>query len=312
VSWEEHTHRELDELRNDVYGLRSDSDALRRLSSDLQYELRAADESLTERLDEASRELRDELDENSRAITLLASRIEWLEGLARRSGAAELVNLDEADAESNRLAALAERGRHARSRHMSDSSRTYLQSVVSSHAEARRWRHEHRQEVLSLSADLASTPFTAEAHKQAADKYDAAVRRLETATANVDRSAKAAKEAQAKLNEDDTNRAKDAPTIRAGDEAQDRLNARIARRLSDALDRDAMMPLWFIRAFGPTRPADATQEWIDTAIAVQAFRLTCGITDPAVALGPPLSKEHPQHQRDWYQDLDRRLSRLRE
>ena len=73
-----------------------------------------------------------------------------------------------------------------------------------------------------------------------------------------------------------------------------------------------MMPDWFSRDFGPTRPADGTQEWMDTAIEVFAFRLTYGITDPAVALGSPPSEEHPQHRRDWYQDLDRRLATLRE
>ena len=103
---------------------------------------------------------------------------------------------------------------------MPDFERRLLQSRVSSHAEARRRRDEHRQEVLSLSADLASTPTAAPEHVQAAEQYEAAEGRLETATANVDRSVKDAKEAQAKLKQDDATRATAAPLIEAGDEAQ--------------------------------------------------------------------------------------------
>jgi hypothetical protein len=100
--------------------------------------------------------------------------------------------------------------------------------------------------------------------------------------------------------------------IEAGDEAQHRLSARLARRLSDALERGAMMPDWFSRAFGPTRPAEETQEWMDTAIGILAFRLSYGLSGPVLALGIPPSEEQPQHRRDWYQDLDRRLATLRE
>jgi chromosome segregation ATPase len=307
MSWEGHTHDEIDSLEHEVYSLRSDIDELRQRNSSLQYELHAADENFTEKLDQASSELSDELAEISQAVSLLASRVEWLEGFVRQSGTADVVDLDKADAESKRLAAVAERGRYVRSQQMSDFERSSLEWRVSSHAGARRRRDEYRQEVLSLSADLASTPTTAPEHVQAAEHFEAAVGRLETATANVDRSVNDAKEAQAKLNEDDATRATAAPFIEAGDRAQQRLSARLTKRLTEALDRGAMMPAWFISELGATRPTDGTQQWLDTAVEVLAFRLTYGITDPAVALGPRPSEEHLKHRRDWYGDLNRRL-----
>ena len=67
MSWEDHhTHREIDSLENDVYSLHSDIDELRQRNSSLQYELHAADESFTEKLDEASSELSDELTRSHR------------------------------------------------------------------------------------------------------------------------------------------------------------------------------------------------------------------------------------------------------
>jgi chromosome segregation ATPase len=312
VSWEDHAHHEIDSLEHDVYSLRSDIDDLRQRNSSLQYELHAADESFTVKLDEVSNELSVGLAEISRAVALLASRVEWLEGFVRQSGTADVFDLDEADAESKTLAATAERGQHVRSQQMSDPDRRYLESVVASHAEARRRRHEHRKEVLSLSAVLASTPITSPAHVEAAEKYEAAVGRLKTTTANVDRSVNAAKDAQAKIDKDDATRATAAPTIQAGDDAENQLFARLTRRLSDALDRGAMMPDWFTRDFGPTRPADGTEEWMDTAVGVLAFRITYDITDPIAALGIPPSEEQPQHKRDWRRDLNQRLARLRE
>jgi hypothetical protein len=70
---------------------------------------------------------------------------------------------------------------------------------------------------------------------------------------------------------------------------------------------------------GPRRVSDTGLRLIrcvaggmDTATEVLAFRLTYGITNPAVALGSPPTEEHPQHRREWYRDLNRLLVTLRE
>jgi DNA repair exonuclease SbcCD ATPase subunit len=310
MSWEDHRHSEIDDLENEVYALRSNVDDLKRMNTDVQYEAHAATENLSE-LEEANRELSEELAEISRAVKSLYSRIGSLERFARRSGAADVEELDNVDAELKKLASVAEHGRHARSRLLGDYESQRLQSAVASHVAARRQRDEQREEVLSLSKDLATTQITEPAHIHAIEEFGAAASRLTDATAKTAMLAEEAGDAQAKLYEDDAMRAAAAPKIKRGNQARISLYRRLDERISAAFKRGAVMPTWFDTALGPAPPAERTQEWMDAAVEVLAFRLTYDITHPVVALGIPPSAEQPQHRRDWYQDLGRRLAQLR-
>ncbi len=57
-------------------------------------------------------------------------------------------------------------------------------------------------------------------------------------------------------------------------------------RLADAIRDRAPLPMWFVTVLGPVPPAHKTQEGMDLATQVLAYRVTYGITDHAVALGP--------------------------
>ncbi|MEU1555603.1 hypothetical protein ABZ517_23195 [Streptomyces scabiei] len=78
-------------------------------------------------------------------------------------------------------------------------------------------------------------------------------------------------------------------------------------RLADAIRDRALLPMWFVTVLGPVPPAHKTQEWMDLATQVLAYRVTYGITDQAVALGPAPNEYVPR--RTEYGELTKDLRR---
>ena len=79
-------------------------------------------------------------------------------------------------------------------------------------------------------------------------------------------------------------------------------------RLADAIRDRALMPVWFVTVLGAVPPADKTQEWMDLATQVLAYRVTYGITGQVVALGPE-PDEYGSRRHQWYRELTKDLRR---
>ncbi|MFH8411367.1 hypothetical protein ACH4FX_42420 [Streptomyces sp. NPDC018019] len=111
-----------------------------------------------------------------------------------------------------------------------------------------------------------------------------------------------ARAAQAALAWDDSLRQAKASLIEQGDKAQRKLNWLLRGRLADAIRDRALLPMWFVTVLGPVPPAHKTQEWMDHATEVLAYRVTYGITDQALALGAAPEKYVPRRT-EWHREL---------
>ncbi|MEU7481868.1 hypothetical protein AB0A63_38250 [Lentzea sp. NPDC042327] len=76
--------------------------------------------------------------------------------------------------------------------------------------------------------------------------------------------------------------------VRAGEKARAEIRDAAARRISDALGQYARMPVWFRVGLGEITAPDPSF-WLESAIAVLAYRLEYGVTDAVSPLGTPPS-----------------------
>ncbi|MFI9630816.1 hypothetical protein [Streptomyces sp. NPDC052042] len=66
--------------------------------------------------------------------------------------------------------------------------------------------------------------------------------------------------------------------------------------------------MWFVTVLGPVPPAHKTQEWMDLATEVLAYRVTYEITDQAVALGSAPDAYVPRRT-EWHREITKDLRR---
>ncbi|NKE59599.1 hypothetical protein FXN61_23425 [Lentzea sp. PSKA42] len=76
--------------------------------------------------------------------------------------------------------------------------------------------------------------------------------------------------------------------VLAGDKARGEIKDAAARRISEALSQYARMPVWFRVGLGEI-PTPDPSFWLESAIAVLAYRLEYGVTDAVTPLGTPPS-----------------------
>ncbi|SDL87510.1 hypothetical protein SAMN04488074_11475 [Lentzea albidocapillata subsp. violacea] len=76
--------------------------------------------------------------------------------------------------------------------------------------------------------------------------------------------------------------------VLAGDKARGEIKDAAARRISAALSQYARMPVWFRVGLGEI-PTPDPSFWLESAIAVLAYRLEYGVTDAVTPLGTPPS-----------------------
>jgi hypothetical protein len=245
------------------------------------------------------------------AVRSLAARMTVLERRTRIGAVGEVADLDEVDSETRRLVEEIERGEQA-----SAALPQYLTGhphvTLRDYEHATRDQAEHRSEALAASSTLASTGRFESSHSEAAKAFRTVSSKLVDLEQRIARLTEPARKARIQLDADDSRRRKAAPAIRRGDQAREDLHLRLDERISAAFKRGAIMPIWFDTALGPpTPPAEQTQEWMELAINVLAYRITYGIDHPILALGPE-PPEEPEYRRDLYQDLKRRLSYLRD
>ncbi|MFF0116769.1 hypothetical protein [Streptomyces prasinus] len=160
--------------------------------------------------------------------------------------------------------------------------------------------------MVEAAGTLASQPRTSREFKQAVMDFGMSRTLAESHDRRARQLAGPAQAAQAALVQDDT-QAK-ASLIEQGDKAERKLNWLPRGRLADAIRDRALLPMWFVTVLGPVPPAHKRQKWMDLATQVLAYRVTYGITDQVVALGPA-PDEYVPRRTEWYGELTKELRR---
>lgn len=244
-------------------------------------------------------------------VKRLDARVEWLERNIRlHDPAAVVVELDDVGPDLLQLAEVADAGQRARLALMPAATRSRLEADVAAHAETVRTRARQLQAALGASRVLADTPPSDEAHGRAIGEFRFAVGAMAEAAGHAQELARSAVEASEELTADERRRAGQARVIEAGEDAWDELLGRLRERLAEAVGEGALLPTWFTTVLGPIPPAQDTRSWMDAGTALLAYRVTYGVTDPIVGLGPDPVEADGTRRRAWHQGLRRQLRDL--
>jgi hypothetical protein len=110
----------------------------------------------------------------------------------------------------------------------------------------------------------------------------------------------AADQARLALREADAVEARVVPQLERAERAWHDLQVRLRTRITDALGSNVLLPTWFGNALGVAPPSGTTGDaWIRTAASVLAYRVTFGVTEPALPLGPPAPEDADTAERRW-------------
>ncbi|MGW5927006.1 hypothetical protein ACWF2L_12225 [Streptomyces anulatus] len=169
-------------------------------------------------------------------------------------------------------------------------------------------RDEHRDKVVEAAGILASQPRTSREFKQAVMDFGMSRTLAEGHEQRARKLAGPAQAARAALAQDDSLRQAKAALIEQGDKAEKKLNWLLRGRLADAIRDRALLPMWFVTVLGPVPTAHKTQEWMDHATQVLAYRVTYGITDQVLALGPA-PDEYTPRRTEWHCERVKNLRR---
>ena len=284
---------QLRSLASEVHGLRSTADELREDLENLQRghvnDLREELSTLDDRVDGVENELSSDIADVSRAMQRLASRVEWLERHVRRSPETETVDFDDSSPETRKLVRAATLGLDAEAELLDTVQRSVQTFAINRYRLAVQERDKQVQAVLGVAGILAATPPQQEQHGRAAAAFKEAAPKARQAMGTLPELAAAAGRAQAALAEDDERRVEHQRVIDSGRKAAKRLRWMMRSRLAEALNRQAMLPNWFVTVLGPLPPAHDTDAWMEAGADVLVYRATYQVGDPIVALGSPPS-----------------------
>lgn len=244
-------------------------------------------------------------------VKRLDARVEWLERNIRlHDPSAVVVELDDVPPDLFELAEVAESGHVAQSRLLSAAARSGLEAKVDAHADAVRATAAHLDVALAASRTIAETPMGDDVHVHAIAEFRAAVAALQDARLRAHELARDAVEAAELLSVDEERRIAQADVVGEGERAWVHLLARLRSRVAEAVGEGALLPAWFTTVLGPIPPAEDTRAWMDAATGLLAYRVTYGVTDPIVALGPDPGEHHSLRRRAWHQQLRRMIRDL--
>jgi chromosome segregation ATPase len=292
------TRRDLDELFAAVDGLRAAVEDVDDRDRKLQQDF--AD--LTERLERDGADRRqDRLDQFGRRLERLQQQVQALERAVRVADGVPQADLDDVGAETRALAAEAARWddlhkelvtKEQRARYEQEISR--LDSVRAAHARC-------DLDLLDVMRVLASTDRATRARGDAESRLRAlTIRRRTLLDEEIPAAVESAEQARLALREADAVEARVVPQLERAERAWQDLQLRLRTRITDALGSNALLPTWFGHALGVAPPAGASGDtWIRTAASVLAYRVTFGVTDQALPLGPPAPEDVDTTERRW-------------
>ncbi|MFE4925365.1 hypothetical protein [Streptomyces sp. NPDC056661] len=304
---------EVSDLESEVSSLKSKVGYV----EDLDYELRGIRgdissvesdlSSVTDDLGSLDDDVRCHIKETSRDLKRLVARVQALEASSRIANGASEADFDTVEPLWRDLARTAALGREIRSELLSVQQRSAHSSGIRALKGAVRERDELRSEVVAAAAVLAATPPQAAEHRKAVLTFESARAHADNHHQRAVKLNGPAQQARAALDRDDALRETNASLLEESDKAQKELTALLRGCLAEAIRDRSLMPMWFVTVLGPVPPAERTQEWMDLATEVLAYRVTHQVTDAVVALGPE-TDDLPERW-EWHDDLTERLKR---
>lgn len=303
-----------DDLQNELESLRTRFGYIDDLESELhsiRREVSSADDKADEvrsSLEELDDDVRSHIADTERALKKLTARIQLMEANLAAADKMPQADFDAFPPSWRTLADLAGRAREARQALLSDRERTTQDSRIRAHTEAVKERDGQYAQVLAAANILATTSYSSRAHQQAGRDFATARSQADHYTRQVNNLAAPARNAQVALTKDSETRARDAELLAEGAQARKKLHWQLRTRISEAIRDRALLPMWFVTVLGPVAPARDTEEWLEAATAVLAYRVTYEITDQVLALGEEPEGYEPARQR-WRREISEDLRR---
>ncbi len=283
--------RDLDELFAAVDGLRAADD---RLGQDVA--------ELTERLESGGPDRQDDrIDLLARQLERLQQQVRVLERAVRVADGVPQADLDDVGAETRALAAEAARWDDLHKELVTKAQRArYAEEIA--HLDAVRGALSRCDaDLLDVIGVLASTDRASRARGDAESRLRAlATRRRTLLDEEIPAATAAAEKGRLALREADAVEARVVPQLERAERAWHDLQVRLRTRITDALGSNVLLPTWFGNALGVAPPSGTSGDaWIRTAASVLAYRVTFGVTEPALPLGPPAPEEADTTERRW-------------
>ena len=285
------TRRDIDDLYAAIDGLREADD---RLVQDVT--------ELTERLETGSAHVQqDRLDQLGRQLERLQQQVRVLERAVRVSDGVPQVNLDDVGPETRALAAEAARWDDLHKELVTKEQRARYAEEIAHLDSVRAALSRCDADLLDVIGVLASTDRSSRARGDAESSLRALTTRRRTLLDEEIPAAEAAAEkARLALREADAVEARVVPQLERAERAWHDLQLRLRTRITDALGSNALLPMWFGHALGVAPPSGTSGDaWIRTAASVLAYRVTFGVTDPALPLGAPAGEDVDPTERRW-------------
>ncbi|WP_310967296.1 MULTISPECIES: hypothetical protein [unclassified Amycolatopsis] len=285
------TRRDLDELFTAVDGLREAGD---RLGQDVA--------ELTERLESGGPDRQDDrIDRLGRQLERLQQQVRVLERAVRVSDGVPQVNLDDVGPETRALAAEAARWDDLHKELVTKEQRARYEEEIAHLGSLRSALSRCDTDLLEVVRVLASTERASRTRGDAESSLRAlSTRRRTLLDEEIPAASAAAEKARLALREADAVEARVVPQLERAERAWHDLQVRLRTRITDALGSNALLPTWFGHALGVAPPSGTSGDaWIRTAASVLAYRVTFGVADPALPLGPPAGEDADTTERRW-------------
>ena len=292
------TRRDLDELFAAVDGLRAAAEE----ADDRDRGLRRELADLTDRLERGDGRLQqDRLDLFGRRLERLQQQVQALERAVRVADGVPQADLDDVGAETRALAREAARWDDLHKELVTKEQRARYEEEITRLASVRSAHAECDADLLEVIRILATTDRGSRARGDAESRLRALTTRRRTLLDDeIPAAVSAAEQAKLALREADAVEARVVPQLERAERAWHDLQVRLRTRITDALGSNALLPAWFSHALGVAPPSGTSGDtWIRTAASVLAYRVTFGIRDQALPLGPPAAEGADTTERRW-------------
>ncbi|MET0419812.1 MAG: hypothetical protein ABW022_27660 [Actinoplanes sp.] len=289
--------RSLRRIDDDLKALKRKVGANEKQAETGRQELRTAQDRLRDEVTSAMADV----DARVRAVE---EAVTWLEDRLLADGNITPADLDATDDTLRRLTEQARRGRHAEARLLDAATRRRLQEAIDTADRLAGQIAGRDRAALRWSTALAETEPGTEQHHAALVAYRSTADALSAGRAALPAARELAADARRALNTDATQRHLHSAQVAAGQDAARQVREVLRDRLARAVAEVARLPDWLRFVLG-RRPSADLGQWMDTATSLLAYRVTYGVTDPAVALGRH-RHDDPRRQA-WHDDLEARL-----
>ncbi|MEV7092564.1 hypothetical protein AB0M80_06935 [Amycolatopsis sp. NPDC051045] len=292
----------VDPARRDLDELFAAVDGLRTAVEETDDRLRQDVANLTERLESGgAHRQEDRLDLLGRQLERLQQQVRALERAVRVADGVPRADLDDVGAETRALAAEAARWDDLHKELVTKEQRARHEQEIAHLDAVRSALSRCDADLLAVIGVLASTDRASRARGDAESRLRAlATRRRTLLDEEIPAASAAAETARLALREADAVQARVVPQLERAERAWHDLQVRLRTRITDALGSDALLPMWFGHALGVAPPSGTSGDaWIRTAASVLAYRVTFGVTDQALPLGPPAAEGTDTTERRW-------------